>query len=187
MSVARECATSAPLQRRIVELEEELAEWKAWARAWASDEEMAARRSVIRRALQLQPQAAQMLIALVDHAPRMIHRDRLLQIVSRDEEVQPKIVAVYACKIRAALKAAALTGKLELIWGQGYQFSRDAAHEIAVFLERDIPECDIPEGPPLSPYERRVLRRMTPGSAAVVLGRDPAWVGEQRAALGLGG
>jgi DNA-binding winged helix-turn-helix (wHTH) protein len=177
------CSRFVDQQRKLVELEAELAEWRAQERGNRDAVVTIERCARIRELLGLSAGRGRILIALIDHPGALQTKEHLLNVGTDSEDVQVKMVDVHVCGIRQALDGAGFNGAIETVWGFGYRMSPATATQLGTWLAR--PE-DGEQEEPLSPYELAVLgSSKSAGSAAAILGRTPEWVDAQRAAIGL--
>ena len=126
------------LRRRVVELEEELAEWKAARRRLDDTDAGAVRLAAIREKLggaSANLGGVRTLVVLMDRAPRFVSHETLIEgLTLHPEECQPNIVSVYIYHARQVLKQAGVQCRIEVAWRTGYRLSVESAAALREFI-----------------------------------------------------
>lgn len=119
------CSTCERLQREKAELVDELEAWRDHDRREA--ESVRASQEVVdwKAAFALTGQGARLLLALVKLEGRLLTlaRGHALLASLSDYEPNTRIVSVYICKIRKALRACGIEGAVVTHWGEGWSIA----------------------------------------------------------------
>jgi DNA-binding response OmpR family regulator len=130
------CARCEALARENAELREELGAWRGQDDDDRRSEALVDRIARLRRVLPVEVHhgsgTAKLLLALIDRPGQLVGRERLLRIVARDADNPPesKIVDVYVCNARKALRLSGFPEAIETIWGGGFRLAPDVAREL---------------------------------------------------------
>lgn len=142
-----DCGTAADLRRQITELKAEISEWERQSRARLTGDMDESWVADVRARLGVAPALGRALVALLGHPGRLLTKERLLDVMTADEDVSVKLVDVQICKLRAAMNAKGAPGTIETVWGQGYRISPPEAAAIREWLltgEGGRP-CEVPQ------------------------------------------
>lgn len=118
---------SSVLERRVEDLEEQVAYWKSEAGV-VSDARWAAR---VREHYRVRPAHAQVLIDFATARDHFLPSDHLARGYADPLEDPQNQLKVYICQIRR------ITGRnrIETLWGAGFRISSDFATEIKAFRD----------------------------------------------------
>ena len=130
------CANCAALERQVVDLTEELAEWRARDRSDKAAAEDLARALDMRARLGLRPGIVRLMAHLLRHPGVVQSTERLLQIVAHGDwqDRNDAIVRVALCHLRAALAARVPGTAIQPIYGHGYLLDTPDAVRIREWL-----------------------------------------------------
>lgn|GEM_PF-6729348 len=131
------CSACERLQREKAELADELQAWRDHDRREA--EAVLASQQLLdwRTAFGLTSQATRLLLALVELEGRLLSITRGVSLMgTRGDEVHNKIVSVYICKIRKALRERGIEGAVVTHWGQGWSIAPGMVEVLKARVER---------------------------------------------------
>lgn len=130
------CARCDALARENAELREEVAAWRGHEDDLRKGEAVAERIRRLRGVLPMTGShavgAAKLLLVMIDRPGQVVGRERLLGVVASDPQAPPemKALSVYMCFARKAVAGGGFGNPIETVWGQGYRFAPQEAHEL---------------------------------------------------------
>lgn len=114
------------MRLRARELEEELAEYRRAENGVEVDSLEQFKWAAVKTRFDVRPAEAKILVYLVAHAPMPVRKEVLLTVAGADlDEVEPKTVDVWICRLRKKLADAGMPGAICTVWGTGFRI--DAA------------------------------------------------------------
>jgi DNA-binding response OmpR family regulator len=135
------CDRCGLLAAENAQLKDELAEWRRQGRENASIVVQGEVRIRWAKALNLPPLLVQGAILLAEREDRLVRADTIASACCLDfEQLTDPGSSAKVCvhKLRRAMTAAGIAGRIETVWGEGYRMSAATAAELRQHVDHEV-------------------------------------------------